>query len=341
MLFLRNGAFTALAFIMVAAPAPLLAVDKARDYNVVVSGNFISSGSDVEGRVAAGGNINVGSYSNADKNSAGPGRYAAVAGGTFTGNYGSVYGDTLATSYSGPFSWVGGTAKTYSGGNTSPIDIASEMTRLSQLSTDLAANPGKYGTVGTSQVQYNQLFLVGGDDKLNIFNISAQDWADTKYGWHLATKAGSLTVINISGLSSSIANSGSDNGTFNGGPVGFAPQGYDSSRVIYNFFQANSVTSVGSVNATILAPTADFYNTYGVIQGQLFAKSYLGPDGLAGHIQVNHRPFQSFIDGTNLLDQAINTPSDTPEPATWAMFIAGFGLVGGAVRRRRTFAVAA
>jgi hypothetical protein len=29
-----------------------------------------------------------------------------------------------------------------------------------------------------------------------------------------------------------------------------------------------------------------------------------------------------------------------PEPATWAMMIAGFGLVGGALRRRRTAAVA-
>ena len=43
-------------------------------------------------------------------------------------------------------------------------------------------------------------------------------------------------------------------------------------------------------------------------------------------------------DGTNL---ALASPSfpgggdPIPEPATWAMFIAGFGLVGGAVRRRR------
>jgi len=31
--------------------------------------------------------------------------------------------------------------------------------------------------------------------RLNIFNVSAADWANTLYGWHLATQPGSLTVI--------------------------------------------------------------------------------------------------------------------------------------------------
>lgn len=31
---------------------------------------------------------------------------------------------------------------------------------------------------------------------------------------------------------------------------------------------------------------------------------------------------------------AVDSPSDVPEPASWAMMIAGFGLVGGAMRRR-------
>jgi hypothetical protein len=39
-----------------------------------------------------------------------------------------------------------------------------------------------------------------------------------------------------------------------------------------------------------------------------------------------------------LLDNVVVT--QVPEPATWAMLIAGFGLVGSAMRRRRT-AVAA
>jgi hypothetical protein len=33
--------------------------------------------------------------------------------------------------------------------------------------------------------------------------------------------------------------------------------------------------------------------------------------------------------------QVVNPPGGIPEPATWAMLIAGFGLVGAAARRRR------
>jgi hypothetical protein len=56
--------------------------------------------------------------------------------------------------------------------------------------------------------------------------------------------------------------------------------------------------------------------------------------------------------GTKLVDNVVfrsnqnsfefdNVSGGVPEPATWAMLIAGFGLVGTAARRRRTVAVAA
>jgi hypothetical protein len=37
----------------------------------------------------------------------------------------------------------------------------------------------------------------------------------------------------------------------------------------------------------------------------------------------------------NLTFDRINMPGAVPEPATWAMMIGGFGLVGGAMRTRR------
>ena len=42
-----------------------------------------------------------------------------------------------------------------------------------------------------------------------------------------------------------------------------------------------------------------------------------------------------------LLDGVTFTPDTVPEPATWALFIGGFGAVGLAARRRRTTVVAA
>jgi choice-of-anchor A domain-containing protein len=318
-----------IAVSLLCASTASFGADKARDFNVVVANDFTSSGSDVEGWLAAGGNVSVGGYSIGLVKPASAGHFAAVVGGTFTGNYGTVYGDSLATSYSGPYSWVSGAAKTYAGGNSSTINIAGELTRLGQLSTDLAAKPSTYGTVGSYTTAYNQMFLVGTDTRLNVFNITAADWANTLYGWHLATKAGSLTVFNIAGTTPTIANSGSDNGTYNGQNVGFAPQGYDNRGVIYNFYQATTLVPVGSVNATILATGADFNTSYGVVQGQIFAKSF------SGHIQVNHQPFRNFADNTNLLDTSFAAPGGVPEPASWALMIGGFGMIGGMVRHRR------
>ncbi|MFA7440120.1 MAG: NF038132 family protein [Sphingomonadaceae bacterium] len=48
----------------------------------------------------------------------------------------------------------------------------------------------------------------------------------------------------------------------------------------------------------------------------------------AGTVQMTQTPVTTFVPDANVV----------PEPATWAMMIAGFGLVGGALRRRRAVA---
>jgi hypothetical protein len=59
----------------------------------------------------------------------------------------------------------------------------------------------------------------------------------------------------------------------------------------------------------------------------------------AGSFQVRFATGSSDNVGP-LLDNVLVTQGVIPEPASWAMLIAGFGLVGTAMRRRRT-AVAA
>ena len=53
---------------------------------------------------------------------------------------------------------------------------------------------------------------------------------------------------------------------------------------------------------------------------------------------VNYISFSSSDDSDNVLDNIVLT-SNVPEPATWAMMLAGFGIVGAAVRRRQKVAV--
>jgi hypothetical protein len=42
---------------------------------------------------------------------------------------------------------------------------------------------------------------------------------------------------------------------------------------------------------------------------------------------------------TGIVPTTVVPPSAVPEPATWAMFIGGFGLIGGAMRRRQKVSV--
>ena len=62
--------------------------------NLLSFGNFAATSSDVEGRVAVGGNATFGSYSIADRTGAAPGAALTVAGNlNFSG--GSIHGDTI------------------------------------------------------------------------------------------------------------------------------------------------------------------------------------------------------------------------------------------------------
>ncbi len=63
------------------------------------------------------------------------------------------------------------------------------------------------------------------------------------------------------------------------------------------------------------------------------------------HIQVlrNSGVFDAVADEAGIYDairltRVVETPGGVPEPAQWALMIAGFGLVGGAMRRREKLA---
>jgi hypothetical protein len=76
-----------------------------------------------------------------------------------------------------------------------------------------------------------------------------------------------------------------------------------------------------------------------------------GPGGTPTYFGRQFEPFGEFfrgsidairIYGSVVLPSDVTEPvSGVPEPASWAMLIAGFGLTGAALRRRRTMAIAA
>ncbi len=68
-------------------------------------------------------------------------------------------------------------------------------------------------------------------------------------------------------------------------------------------------------------------NAYGNDQAEFLAYLNAGVDGI-------------FADAPDRARFAVDTFSGVPEPASWAMMISDFGLVGGAMRRRAKVRVA-
>lgn len=75
-------------------------------------------------------------------------------------------------------------------------------------------------------------------------------------------------------------------------------------------------------------------NSYGLTFGASFGDPYFGfnPDGSRNYLNSSFGEFSGYVP-IYLHESWIG--GVVPEPATWAMMIAGFGLVGGALRRRR------
>lgn len=308
-----------LAVVLVALPPSFAhagTIGLGESYNVLVFGNFSATSSDVEGRLAAGGNVSLNHYSVGDKLTGDMvGGASLVVGGNLTFPSGRVYhGDiVVGGSAAGVGSPVLNGLAPYAlqQGGPLPIDFAAEQARLGQLSTGLAA----LGATGTSLYQWSQLFLTGdGTSDLQIFNIAAADLAASTNLVISGVAAGTDVIINVSGTAASMS----------GGMDQFFTQNRE--HVLFNFYEAEtlSLANVG-VQGSILAPDADIQTNWGVIWGQVVGESWSGP------MQVNNVTYSSELPvggppGGNVV----------PAPASLALLGTGLVLLAWFVRRRAT-----
>lgn len=113
----------------------------------------------------------------------------------------------------------------------------------------------------------------------------------------------------------------------------------------FSFFQINNVTLVPAAGASGVPASPKNLQFYDEITGGAFASS---------DIEINYFGFALFKGGVNT-PQLVTGPFDlyvssgdigaqlnitaVPEPASWALMIGGFALVGGAMRRRQRVSV--
>jgi len=166
-------------------------------------------------------------------------------------------------------------------------------------------------------------FSVLFDDPTDMFTLSA-------------TFAGDISPANGPGFYVIGVNTGTGvNHPF--GPVG-------QPNVLFNQAMTIQKTGAGAITVPVLGARSFTATISGNSFSALIPLSFLPSTGFAPqHYGFNLWPRQVTGGLLALADFAPenSTISSAPEPAAWALMIAGFGLAGGVLRRRRTAAARA
>jgi choice-of-anchor A domain-containing protein len=289
-----------------AAFATVIDLGAASNYNAFIHSNFMATSSDVEGRVAAGGDVSISNYSINIKN--GTQLYAdtdsssaLVVGGDLNFSSGQIAGSVHVGGVYNSNSSGTITNGSLSQGGSSPIDFDAEFANLIQLSNELSSLPINSNAIDQWSTQY---FTgagnngVGGD--LHAFHLDASDMNFSDY---LLSDVddGDTIIFNVSG-----SNISTGWGNFAGSDNSMRDL---ADHILFNFFEADTLTINAAMFGSILAPTAAITSPWGVIEGQVIAASW------EGNTQIN--------------DNALLTPPSVSvlEPSSLSLLsLALFGL---------------
>ncbi|MEW5841947.1 MAG: choice-of-anchor A family protein, partial [Bacteroidota bacterium] len=263
----------------------------AKDYNLFVLEDVTQPSSDTQGKVAVGHNASFSNYSIGDQLPANSGD-VLIVGNDLTFTSGAIYNGNVvyghATNLPLPgVSISGGTLR-----KDNVIDFAAAKAYLEGLSTTLSTHTVN----GTTTFQYGGLTLNGTDPYLNVFKVNGSDLS-TANNFTIDVPNGSAVLVNIDGTTVSWTGGHTVNGTA-------------INNVLYNFYQATSLTIQGiDIRGSILAPFAAVNFVSGVQNGQMICKS------LTGMGQFNYQMFDGNIPfDLKITNFASVTSSSAPDP---------------------------
>ncbi|MDZ7871313.1 MAG: choice-of-anchor A family protein [Rheinheimera sp.] len=293
-----------------ASQAGGISLGQAANYNMFVKENFSASSSDTEGAAAIGGNLLVnGGYDFGYVNSSAPAT-VTVGGNVVKSGWGHlnvydgagnsshgdlVYGGSYTVSQGG----VDAASKTKA---PSSVDFNSAFNHLNKLSDELAAkttpavgvNPNTQDGVlvftpakvtadnvyvfNITQDDLNQFHTIRVDnaniskDALIVFNMSNPNGTQAK-NWTPQEKcaAGQKDCMSLTQVRYEVGDLNSNSPAI-------------ANHVLFNFNGINDLRISSSVYGSILAPKAAVSTEWGVIWGQVMAKSW------SGNQQVNWSP---------------------------------------------------
>ena len=318
---------------------PITGLQTLQQFNAVVLGD-LNSNSHVDGRTYVGGNASGGDYVQHVSDTPAS-RYAGLSvggnavnvkvnglGAVVRGNLsnstvnagGSVINGNVANSNLNGAAFVGGTASgsNFNGGRLSTMNSemqsqasASGSTDFSAVLSGLSGTLRQMGSTGSS-VSFNgagkaTFNAVSNASGTAVFDLSSYD--DRLF------QASEFT-FNMNGASTVIFNSDNTNITIGANFLGGSAQTLGAS-MIWNFFNAATVTTNSQFGGSLLAPKAFLTNNQN-IEGGVYVKQ------LQQNGELHLQSFTGTL-GQTVLAQSVVA---VPEPTPIALLLAGLGCLG-------------
>jgi choice-of-anchor A domain-containing protein len=314
----------------VALAAPVAPFGVASAYNLVALGTTgpsaidgtIATSADVTGRAAAADEILYGTTFGSSLNSDPWGSLATyglvstnglVSGQNYNINGG---GNVYAPGTNGNINFNDGGHRVTTG--SSGIDFDTLRTSL-DLETAVLNGLTANGVVGAPTPPGGNpqwLVLQGTSTTLNVFDITAAEFASSNNNIDIVAPVGSTIIVNVAGTNVTLGTGLYYNGNQTSG---------DSSAdqdILFNFAGAQTVAIDAQFSASVLAPFAVLTGT-GQMAGNFIA-AQIGQTGEVHNVE---------FDGTLPPDPGTNSP--VPEPGTLAMMGTGALSMIAAMRRKK------
>ncbi len=280
--------------------------------NLFSLGAFSASNSDVEGAVLVAGSMSASNYAVNDKNkdaysSNNGSGYSLAVGGALSYNNGSIKHGEIYVAGASVYNSVGLQSSTKT--STAPVNFTALQASVKSTSSNLA----KMTATGSSAVAYGGMTLTGSKQAVEVFNLTGSQLASiNNFSFSNLSKDATL-IINVSGKDAIGFNQN-----------GVSLDGFSKYNVIYNFYQATdlNIQNVG-VQGNLLAPLARVTGNSGQINGEVIVGNWLS------NVQVNASNYFRPTFASNYMAAPV------PEPETYAMLLAGLGLIGFTARRRK------
>ena len=325
-----------LALLVATSNASAVSIDlgAATGYNLFIKENFSQPGADSQGKIAIGGNANIGQYDVGVNYEPGtwrdgkqfwtePGKYSdvlVVGGNLTTASYawGNVKGNLVLggelTAGSSKNSILGTTTK----GN--PIDFNSAFNQLTEVSKSLAAQ----SNTGGLEFKYNNWLMLNGSAESDIYvaNITGQMLANATDLTALGLDKNDTLIINVSGKNINFDSVSYTN------REGLTPLAVSPAQIIYNFYEAENLSFSGGLKGNILAPNANFNFITGDLSGQVIAKSWTGNWGAQANL------WDGFFVPPVTTEPPTPPVVTVPEPSPLLLLVAGL-LALLLIRRKR------